>query len=92
MAFTGSTETARRIDRTLAGKDGPLATLIAETGGQNAMFVDSSALPEQVVEDCIVSSFNAAGQRRSALRILRVQEDIAPLGTCRYSKARCASS
>ncbi|MGB5247253.1 MAG: aldehyde dehydrogenase family protein, partial [Woeseia sp.] len=55
-----------------------IPVLIAETGGQNAMFVDSSALPEQVVLDCISSAFNAAGQRCSALRILCVQEDIAP--------------
>ncbi len=78
VAFTGSTETARLINRTLAGKDGPLPVLIAETGGQNAMIVDSSALPEQVVNDAVTSAFNAAGQRCSALRVLFVQEDIAP--------------
>ena len=61
VAFTGSTDTARLINRVLAERDGPIATLIAETGGQNAMFVDSSALPEQVVQDCIASAFNAAG-------------------------------
>ncbi len=77
VAFTGSTETARRINRALAERDGPLATLIAETGGQNAMFVDSSALPEQVVEDSIYSAFNSAGQRCSALRLLCLQDDIA---------------
>ena len=77
VAFTGSTETARLINRTLAAHDGPLPVLIAETGGQNAMLVDSSALPEQVVNDAIVSAFNAAGQRCSALRVLFVQEDIA---------------
>ena len=78
VAFTGSTETARLINRSLAGHDGPLSALIAETGGQNAMLVDSSALPEQVVNDAVTSAFNAAGQRCSALRVLFVQEDIAP--------------
>ncbi|MEX1993281.1 MAG: bifunctional proline dehydrogenase/L-glutamate gamma-semialdehyde dehydrogenase PutA [Steroidobacteraceae bacterium] len=78
VAFTGSTETARVINRTLAAHDGPLPVLIAETGGQNAMLVDSSALPEQVVTDAVMSAFNAAGQRCSALRVLFVQEDIAP--------------
>jgi RHH-type proline utilization regulon transcriptional repressor/proline dehydrogenase/delta 1-pyrroline-5-carboxylate dehydrogenase len=78
VAFTGSTETARLINRTLAARDGPIATLIAETGGQNAMFVDSSALPEQVVLDSVYSAFNSAGQRCSALLLLCVQRDIAP--------------
>jgi len=78
VAFTGSTETARLINRTLAERDGPIAAFIAETGGQNAMFVDSSALPEQVVLDSVYSAFNSAGQRCSALRLLCVQEDIAP--------------
>jgi RHH-type proline utilization regulon transcriptional repressor/proline dehydrogenase/delta 1-pyrroline-5-carboxylate dehydrogenase len=78
VAFTGSTETAQRINRSLAGRDGALAALIAETGGQNAMLVDSSALPEQVVSDAVTSAFNSAGQRCSALRVLFVQEDIAP--------------
>ena len=77
VVFTGSTATARAINRTLAERDGALATLIAETGGQNAMIVDSSALPEQVVRDVIQSAFLSAGQRCSALRILFVQEDIA---------------
>src|SRR5688572_7597058 len=77
VAFTGSTDTARRINRNLAAHDGPLPALIAETGGQNAMIVDSSALPEQVVNDAVMSAFNAAGQRCSALRVLYVQEDIA---------------
>jgi RHH-type proline utilization regulon transcriptional repressor/proline dehydrogenase/delta 1-pyrroline-5-carboxylate dehydrogenase len=77
VAFTGSTETARHINRALAGRDGAIATLIAETGGQNAMFVDSSALPEQVVQDAAFSAFNSAGQRCSALRLLCVQKDIA---------------
>jgi RHH-type proline utilization regulon transcriptional repressor/proline dehydrogenase/delta 1-pyrroline-5-carboxylate dehydrogenase len=77
VAFTGSVEVARLINRTLAARDGPIATLIAETGGQNAMIVDSSALPEQVVKDTIASAFNAAGQRCSALRVLYLQEEIA---------------
>ncbi|MGI9270977.1 MAG: bifunctional proline dehydrogenase/L-glutamate gamma-semialdehyde dehydrogenase PutA [Woeseiaceae bacterium] len=78
VAFTGSTETARLINQSLANKAGPIAVMIAETGGQNAMFVDSSALPEQVVLDSVFSSFNSAGQRCSALRLLCLQEDIAP--------------
>jgi RHH-type proline utilization regulon transcriptional repressor/proline dehydrogenase/delta 1-pyrroline-5-carboxylate dehydrogenase len=77
VAFTGSTETAKLINRTLAEREGPIAVLIAETGGQNAMFVDSSALPEQVVLDSAYSAFNSAGQRCSALRLLCVQQDIA---------------
>lgn len=77
VAFTGSTETARTINRTLASRDGPIAVLVAETGGQNAMFVDSSALPEQVVLDSVYSAFNSAGQRCSALRLLCIQSDIA---------------
>ncbi len=77
VAFTGSTETARAINRSLANRDGPIATLIAETGGQNAMIVDSSALPEQVVRDVLASSFQSAGQRCSALRVLYLQDDVA---------------
>ncbi len=77
VAFTGSTDTARAIYRTLAGKSGPIVPLIAETGGQNAMIVDSSALPEQVVTDTITSAFQSAGQRCSALRVLFLQSDIA---------------
>jgi len=77
VAFTGSTETARAINRTLAERDGSLATLIAETGGQNAMIVDSSALAEQVVKDVVQSAFLSAGQRCSALRVLYVQRDVA---------------
>jgi RHH-type proline utilization regulon transcriptional repressor/proline dehydrogenase/delta 1-pyrroline-5-carboxylate dehydrogenase len=77
VVFTGSTETGRQINRTLAERTGPLATLIAETGGQNAMLVDSSALPEQVVADVAQSAFNSAGQRCSALRVLFLQEEIA---------------
>ena len=70
VAFTGGTDTARGIARTLAAKDGPIAPLIAETGGVNAMLVDSSALPEQVVADVLVSAFGSAGQRCSSLRLL----------------------
>ena len=78
VAFTGSTQTAWAINRALAAKDGPIVPLIAETGGQNAMLVDSSALPEQVVADVLESSFRSAGQRCSALRVLCLQDDIAP--------------
>ncbi len=77
VAFTGSFEVAQSINRALAARRGPLATLIAETGGQNAMIVDSSALPEQVVKDAIQSAFQSAGQRCSALRVLYLQQDIA---------------
>ncbi len=77
VVFTGSTETARIIQRGLAARSGPIGTLIAETGGQNAMLVDSSALPEQVIADVVQSAFNSAGQRCSALRVLFVQEEIA---------------
>jgi RHH-type proline utilization regulon transcriptional repressor/proline dehydrogenase/delta 1-pyrroline-5-carboxylate dehydrogenase len=77
VVFTGSVETAQAINRTLAARDGPLATLIAETGGINAMIVDSSALPEQVVRDAALSAFNSAGQRCSALRLLCLQHDTA---------------
>lgn len=77
VMFTGSTETARLIQQTLANRSGPLVPFIAETGGQNVMIVDSSALPEQVVADVLLSAFNSAGQRCSALRVLFVQEDIA---------------
>ncbi|MGE4314123.1 MAG: bifunctional proline dehydrogenase/L-glutamate gamma-semialdehyde dehydrogenase PutA [Pseudobdellovibrionaceae bacterium] len=77
VAFTGSTDVARLINRTLAGKDGPIVPLIAETGGLNALVVDSSALTEQVVDDTILSAFGSAGQRCSALRILCVQDDVA---------------
>jgi RHH-type transcriptional regulator, proline utilization regulon repressor / proline dehydrogenase / delta 1-pyrroline-5-carboxylate dehydrogenase len=77
IAFTGSTAVGRIINRTLAGKDGAIVPLIAETGGINAMIVDATALPEQVVDDVIVSAFRSAGQRCSALRLLCLQEDIA---------------
>ncbi len=77
VTFTGSTEVAMTINQTLAAKGGAIVPLIAETGGQNSMIVDSSALPEQVVDDVIRSAFGSAGQRCSALRILCVQEEIA---------------
>lgn len=77
VAFTGSTTTARNINRALANKDGALVPLIAETGGQNALIVDSSALTEQLVDDVIKSAFHSAGQRCSALRILCLPESTA---------------
>ncbi|QIK79710.1 bifunctional proline dehydrogenase/L-glutamate gamma-semialdehyde dehydrogenase PutA [Sphingomonas piscis] len=77
VAFTGSTEVSRLINRSLAERDGPIVPFIAETGGQNAMIVDSSALPEQVTRDVVSSAFQSAGQRCSALRVLFVQEDVA---------------
>ncbi|MGL4473943.1 MAG: bifunctional proline dehydrogenase/L-glutamate gamma-semialdehyde dehydrogenase PutA [Shewanella sp.] len=77
VCFTGSTQTAKRINMTLAERPGAILPLIAETGGQNAMIVDSTALPEQVVNDVVSSSFTSAGQRCSALRVLYLQEEIA---------------
>jgi RHH-type proline utilization regulon transcriptional repressor/proline dehydrogenase/delta 1-pyrroline-5-carboxylate dehydrogenase len=77
VAFTGGTDTARGIARALAERPGPIVPLIAETGGINAMVVDSSALPEQVVQDALTSAFGSAGQRCSALRLLCVQEEVA---------------
>ncbi len=77
VMFTGSTETGTRISQTLAERGGDQIPLIAETGGQNCMIVDSTALPEQVVDDVISSGFQSAGQRCSALRVLFLQEDIA---------------
>ena len=78
VAFTGSTATARAIARTLLEDDHrPIVPLIAETGGLNAMIVDSTALPEQVVADVVTSAFRSAGQRCSALRLLVLQDDIA---------------
>jgi RHH-type proline utilization regulon transcriptional repressor/proline dehydrogenase/delta 1-pyrroline-5-carboxylate dehydrogenase len=77
VALTGSTEAAWAINRALAARDGPLAQLVAETGGMNAMIVDSTALPEQVTRDVIASAFDSAGQRCSALRVLFVQDDVA---------------
>ena len=77
VVFTGSTQVAKIINRSLAAKDGPITPLIAETGGVNAMLVDSSALPEQVVDAVIQSAFRSAGQRCSALRLLCVHTAIA---------------
>lgn len=77
VMFTGSTETAKLINQTLANRRGGIIPFIAETGGQNVMIVDSSALPEQVVSDVITSAFGSAGQRCSALRVLYLQEDVA---------------
>ena len=76
VLFTGSTAAATIINRKLALRDGPIIPFLAETGGQNAMIVDSSALPEQVVKDVVASAFDSAGQRCSALRVLYLQEDI----------------
>ncbi|HXM82061.1 MAG TPA: L-glutamate gamma-semialdehyde dehydrogenase [Burkholderiales bacterium] len=78
VAFTGSVETAKRINESLARREGPIVPLIAETGGVNAMIVDSSALPEQVVDDVVISAFQSAGQRCSAQRILFVDAGCAP--------------
>ena len=77
VAFTGSSEAAKKININLANSDGPIKTLIAETGGQNVMFVDSSSLKEQVIDDVVRSAFLSAGQRCSALRVMYVQEEIA---------------
>ena len=77
VCFTGSTEVAQIINKTLAARSGAIVPLIAETGGQNAMIADSSALPEQIVDDVITSSFRSAGQRCSALRVLFLQDGIA---------------
>lgn len=77
VAFTGSTEVARIINRTLAAKDGPIVPLIAETGGLNALFCDTTALREQVVDDVVMSAFRSAGQRCSALRVLFLPHETA---------------
>jgi RHH-type proline utilization regulon transcriptional repressor/proline dehydrogenase/delta 1-pyrroline-5-carboxylate dehydrogenase len=77
IAFTGGTETARTINRSLAAREGPILPFIAETGGLNAMFVDTTAQREQVIDDVIVSAFGSAGQRCSALRILFLPEETA---------------
>jgi hypothetical protein len=77
VVFTGSTQVAKIINRALAAKDGPIVPLIAETGGINAMLVDSTALPEQVADAVVQSAFRSAGQRCSALRLLCVHEGIA---------------
>ena len=79
VAFTGGTETARAINRTLAAKPGPIVPFIAETGGLNAMFVDTTALREQVIDDVVASAFGSAGQRCSALRLLFVPHETADL-------------
>jgi len=77
VMFTGSTEVARLINQSLANRQGPIVPFVAETGGQNVMIVDSSALPEQVVSDVVRSAFDSAGQRCSALRILCIQKEVA---------------
>ncbi|MBB72196.1 MAG: bifunctional proline dehydrogenase/L-glutamate gamma-semialdehyde dehydrogenase [Legionellales bacterium] len=77
VMFTGSTQTARLINQSLAAREGPIVPFIAETGGQNCMIMDSTALPEQAVLDVIQSAFGSAGQRCSALRVLFVQDDVA---------------
>jgi RHH-type proline utilization regulon transcriptional repressor/proline dehydrogenase/delta 1-pyrroline-5-carboxylate dehydrogenase len=77
VAFTGSTDVARIINRTLAAKDGPIVPLIAETGGLNALFCDTTALREQVVDDVVMSAFRSAGQRCSALRVLFLPHETA---------------
>lgn len=77
VCFTGSTGTAQAINRSLAARNGAIVPLVAETGGQNAMLVDSTALPEQVAKDVVNSAFTSAGQRCSALRVLYVQDDVA---------------
>ncbi len=77
VAFTGSIEAAWSINRTLAAKDGPIVPLIAETGGQNALIADSSALTEQVIDDVILGAFGSTGQRCSATRVLFIQDDVA---------------
>ncbi|MBL4890989.1 MAG: bifunctional proline dehydrogenase/L-glutamate gamma-semialdehyde dehydrogenase PutA [Rhizobiaceae bacterium] len=77
VAFTGSTQTAWAINKSLAARKGPIVPLIAETGGINAMIVDATALPEQVADDVVMSAFRSAGQRCSALRLLFLQESVA---------------
>ncbi len=77
VCFTGSTDTAQAINRAMAAEAPPEAPLIAETGGINAMIVDSTALPEQAVQDVVMSAFKSAGQRCSALRVLYIQQDVA---------------
>lgn len=77
VLLTGSNATARSIQQSLADREGPIVPLVAETGGVNAMIVDSTALPEQLVRDVIMSAFDSAGQRCSALRVLFIQDDIA---------------
>jgi RHH-type proline utilization regulon transcriptional repressor/proline dehydrogenase/delta 1-pyrroline-5-carboxylate dehydrogenase len=92
VVFTGSTQVAKIIQRALAAKDGPIVPLIAETGGINAMLVDSTALPEQVADAVVQSAFRSAGQRCSALRLLCLQEDVADrtLGMLKAAMAELA--
>src|SRR5690606_31837465 len=90
VCFTGSTEVAKGIERQLSETAAPDAMLIAETGGLNAMIVDSTALPEQVVRDVVASAFQSAGQRCSALRVLYLQDDVAPKVTRMLSGALAA--
>ena len=78
VVFTGSTTSAQQIQKTLAQRLGPIIPFIAETAGINCMLTDSSALPEQLIDDVLSSAFNSAGQRCSALRVLYLQQDIAP--------------
>jgi RHH-type proline utilization regulon transcriptional repressor/proline dehydrogenase/delta 1-pyrroline-5-carboxylate dehydrogenase len=78
VVFTGSTEVGRTINQQLAQREGPIIPLIAETGGLNALIVDSTALPEQVCDDVLQSAFDSAGQRCSSLRVLFIQDDVAP--------------
>ena len=92
VAFTGSTEVARVINRALAAKNGPIPALIAETGGINAMIVDATALPEQVTDDVMTSAFRSAGQRCSALRLLCLQDDIAERVLAMVTAPRANSS
>ncbi len=87
VAFTGSIATARAINRALAARDSPIGVLIAETGGQNAMIVDSTALPEQVTDAVVSSAFRSCGQRCSALRVLFVQRDVADAMTAMIAGA-----
>jgi len=77
VVFTGSTDVGRQINQQLAARDGAIVPLVAETGGLNALIVDSTALPEQVCDDVLLSAFDSAGQRCSSLRVLFLQEDIA---------------
>ncbi len=79
VCFTGSTDVARLINKTLADRDGPIVPLIAETGGMNAMFVDTTALREQVMDDMVLSAFGSAGQRCSALRVAFIPDDTADM-------------
>ncbi|MCF6329242.1 MAG: aldehyde dehydrogenase family protein, partial [Henriciella sp.] len=79
VCFTGGTDTARLINLSLAGREGPIIPLIAETGGLNAMFVDTTALREQVIDDIIVSAFGSAGQRCSALRLAFLPHETADM-------------